>query len=267
MDSLHRAVYESDVYEVQKVLRSHDDVNRADKNGNTALHIASLKRNVNIIDSLLRNGADINIQNNNGRTPLMATMFSSDCMSKAKNKTKKEVAAAMELLLSKGANPNLVDNQGDTILHQAIRKFVHRSIKKDCISLLIQRGADVQIMNKRGKTPYDETVEWRVAKLILMFNFYVAPGILLSSKEINKAKEEKEKNNNNKTDDDIFTTDDIIKTNDDIFTTDDVIKTDDDVFSDDVKKEEHIMTSQEIRKQIELEVHLELQKVLAKHGA
>jgi ankyrin repeat protein len=54
----------------------------------------------------------------------------------------------VEELLSKGADPNVKDEDGNTPLHLAI-KANHLQIAR----LLVERGADVNARNKRGKTP------------------------------------------------------------------------------------------------------------------
>jgi len=265
MTALHVAVLSNDVYEFRKILQKHEDINTVDTFGNTPLHYASMKRNINLMEALINNGAKINVQNNNGRTPLMVTMLNKDCVAQTKKRIKNEVYMAMEFLLNKGANPNLVDVRGDTVLHQVVRKVAHRSVKKNCADLLIRSPTDVEIINKQGKTAYDEAVDWRISKLILMFNLIVPRDILLGSKEIIKAKESKEKemkeNKKNKENE-------INKVNENTNKNNDIIQLL--KFEHNIKitnEEDKLITAAKMRNEIEAKVHSELQKVLAKSGA
>ena len=58
----------------------------------------------------------------------------------------------VELLLTKGAKPNLQNKHGDTALISAIMGNGDKSAKTRICTLLLDRGADVTIENKHGET-------------------------------------------------------------------------------------------------------------------
>ncbi|GLH04037.1 Poly [ADP-ribose] polymerase tankyrase [Gryllus bimaculatus] len=68
----------------------------------------------------------------------------------------------VELLLSHGADVNVVNDAGDTPLHRAA--FIGR---EDLVLLLLQHNADVAIINGEGQTPRDVAKSEDVAKLLL----------------------------------------------------------------------------------------------------
>lgn len=142
---------------------------------------------VETIKRLVDNGADVNLPDRQGRTPLwwaaernrpeiITTLIATGaCVDGKENKIPLHIAAcegnkeAVEMLLAHGANPNLVDENGCTALHNAARgdrwlhpsktpnDKVHRSGKiqdyKDVITFLIKHGALTTIKNHDGLTP------------------------------------------------------------------------------------------------------------------
>lgn len=103
---------------------SQCDVNKQDKDGNTALAWAagfSLKR----VKVLLAAGADPNIPNNLGTTPLSSAV----CMGK------KDI---VEELLAHGARLDVEDNEGQTVLCHAMIKF---PLSTDMLRFLLAKGA------------------------------------------------------------------------------------------------------------------------------
>ena len=85
----------------------------------------------------LEQGADVNAPYKN--TTLLLEAVSYD---------HKEI---VELLIDKGAELNIKDDDGVTPLHEAVRSISH----KDIIELLITNGADINAKTKRGSTPLD----------------------------------------------------------------------------------------------------------------
>jgi ankyrin repeat protein len=145
---LHAAVYHVKSIETVSLLLGNEqvDINRRDKNGLTALHYAinAMEReqsnNVEMVRYLLEKGADPTIRNNDGTTPFhLSTTFltNTDVLGlMLENEIKIDIdekkndgltalhiaigksnLTTARLLLSKGANPNIVDGDGRTPLH------------------------------------------------------------------------------------------------------------------------------------------------------
>ncbi len=103
----------------------------------TFLILATSKGNLAILNKLIEKGADLNFQDKNGYSALHFV---------AQNK-EKEIA---EVLLEKGANPNLRDLYGNPPIWTAIM-----NAKGDfsIVKLLLENKADVEMKNNYGKSP------------------------------------------------------------------------------------------------------------------
>ena len=140
------------------LLKNGADPNFADRDGYTALHhIASSwpqERMAATIDQLLLAGADINARDKNGRTPLMMTAYAG----------KKDPDPEM-IFLTRGANPDLTDNRGNTFIHQLVTGV---SAKKPTTTIvnLIKAGAAVDLENSAGKTPLMLAIKKRQSDVI-----------------------------------------------------------------------------------------------------
>ncbi|CAB0042772.1 unnamed protein product [Trichogramma brassicae] len=116
-------------------------IDAQEKNGNTPLLYALVCRQKKIAEFLLSNGADPNLGNNSGCTPLHLTCIS--CPSEFlemifKNRDDKH-------------QPVLVDSRdedGNTALHLSLERG-----KKEAAELLLRKGADPNVVNEMGSTP------------------------------------------------------------------------------------------------------------------
>jgi ankyrin repeat protein len=104
------------------------DVNAADKNGVTPLHIAAVRRNAKIVGLLLEAGANPSAQDRLGRHPLSHVIFDGDLaeytfMSEDSNRIK-----VFRLLLHGGADVTIPEKSGSTLLHRAARGAETRMI-------------------------------------------------------------------------------------------------------------------------------------------
>ena len=139
------------------------DVNAKDANGWTALLNAA---NVNdtadtgrtsIVQTLLDAGADVNAKCtclgvfDGELTALMLAVRQSD---------KK---AIVDILLARGADPNLTDNQGNTALLFGLQ---HYSGAIDTMRALLERGANVNTKNKEGTTALMLTMRYGSVEMI-----------------------------------------------------------------------------------------------------
>ncbi|XP_059167364.1 ankyrin repeat domain-containing protein 50-like [Physella acuta] len=101
---------------VDSLLDAGANVNLADKEGRTALHIAADQDYVKIVKLLLDRGADINRKDVNGCTPLHYC---------AQNRKSDMIV----FLLEAGASENIRDNEDQTALHYAVRFMSNESVK------------------------------------------------------------------------------------------------------------------------------------------
>ncbi|XP_027008607.1 cyclin-dependent kinase 4 inhibitor B [Tachysurus fulvidraco] len=90
---------------------------------------------------LLKAGAEVNRANRFGRNPVQVMMMGSEHMAR--------------LLLSHGANPNVVDvSTGATPLHDAAREGFLTTVE-----LLVRAGADITALDYRGWSPAQHALQ------------------------------------------------------------------------------------------------------------
>nr|XP_054757020.1 putative ankyrin repeat protein RF_0381 [Lytechinus pictus] len=100
---------------VECILASSADVNKQNKTGNTALHIAASNGHLEILGILLESRADVNVQDGplvdkqdaQGKTPLHLAVEGG-------------FSPVMEALVEFGADLNIQTNNGETCLHLAV---------------------------------------------------------------------------------------------------------------------------------------------------
>ncbi|XP_014679678.1 PREDICTED: putative ankyrin repeat protein RF_0381 [Priapulus caudatus] len=113
---------------VQMLLSHGADANAADSYGETSLHHAAHYGQLHIMLLLLEAGADPNVaETQSGKTPLMKVMRECE-------------EAAVQMLLSHGANANAADSHGETSLHHAAYLG-----QLDIVRLLLEAGADPNV--------------------------------------------------------------------------------------------------------------------------
>jgi ankyrin repeat protein len=107
--SIFDAVSDGDLERVRAlVFGDRGLVHLKDNRLNTPLHIAVSAGEKEIAEFLIENGADINAQDDLGRTPLhRATYFRPDL-------------EMIDLLIQHGSNPNILNNDGNPAVSNAI---------------------------------------------------------------------------------------------------------------------------------------------------
>ena len=121
--------------DIEKLIRAGVDPRAVNNKGQTPLfHRLSLED----IQTFTRHGVNVNAQDSHGNTALMYLVGKSN------------PGGNLKALLKAGANPNLKNNDGNTVLHLGFAK--------DTASLnetrsLLEGGADPNIKNKAGETP------------------------------------------------------------------------------------------------------------------
>ncbi|XP_043999072.1 kinase D-interacting substrate of 220 kDa B isoform X3 [Gambusia affinis] len=156
---------------VQDLLDAGTYVNNLDRSGETVLIGAVKGGHVEIVRALLNKYADVDVRGQDGRTALYWAVENAvmvrdilQCNPDTESCTKDGETAlikatkmrsidVVELLLDKGAKVSAVDRKGDTALHIAIRG---RSRK--LAELLLRNPKDGRLLyrpNKAGETPYN----------------------------------------------------------------------------------------------------------------
>lgn len=108
---------------------------RCDHRGGSALHAAARGSRIEVIEWLLQRGADPSCVDRLGVTPLGEAV-------------EVDALAAATTLLEGGANPNGgAGHQGGTALHRAIQRKLPAMVE-----LLLDRGADPELRDVAGKT-------------------------------------------------------------------------------------------------------------------
>ncbi|PSN51182.1 hypothetical protein C0J52_06044 [Blattella germanica] len=123
-----------------KLIQRGANPNAKDKYGNTPMHYAAEKELTNVVECLLELKCDIDCTNKNGETPLL----------KAIKRRNEEMSIK---LLNHGANPNAKDENGNSLMHFAVKFNLVITV-----DLLLRLKCDFDGFNKKGKTPLLEAV-------------------------------------------------------------------------------------------------------------
>ena len=154
---------------VQLLVDAGSDINHQDKWLRTPLHYAVNNDDPRAVDVLLKAGANTELRDSEGQTPLrevllepevlerlLAAGADADAPDNRQNTALHAIVVyhtlvAMPLLLKAGANPNLVNEDGDTPLHVAVGCGVQ--CPAQAVKLLLAAGADVNAKGAGGRTP------------------------------------------------------------------------------------------------------------------
>jgi len=140
-----------------------------DKDGRTALHYAIINGSKEIVDLLLKSGADINAKDKRSLTPLfVASVFGNEDI--------------MKLLLENNADPNARDNEKETPIFYAIFRSTKLKNAKEVVKILLRYGADVNAVNKNGRTLLHLAVSYADLDLIKLL---VENGANINTKDNN----------------------------------------------------------------------------------
>lgn len=160
--------------ELRRYLEEGDPNIRDLEDYSTPLHYAIEYDNSEMIDMLIRAGANVN-ENTCGLTPLHLAVFTSPRYKVIKG------------LLDAGADLDILDNQGNTILHSILFYFIYNNTSYDIdedlfqsLELIIQNSCyHLQTRNNRGDIPHDIIMRMeneRIATIILrMIDNYCKP--------------------------------------------------------------------------------------------
>jgi ankyrin repeat protein len=159
-----------DLDEIRRLVRKGADVNAADYDGRTALHVAAASRgadvaaflleqpgvNVNALDSLRNTPLQDAIKSGNARVAAMLRERGASVVSKALGAAMCAAAwrgnlVELAKLVESGADVNVADYDGRTALHLAAAEGHVEMVK-----WLLLRGARAVVVDRWGRTPADD---------------------------------------------------------------------------------------------------------------
>ena len=160
--------------EIQSMLQDGADVESADYDGRTGLHLAASTGHEDVVSLMLAKGANVNAVDRWGATPLVDSIKhnhgdctdtlleaggallidDADLASLLCRLAQEQDLATLETYLRCGANPNAADYDGRTALHIAASTG-----HKDITSLILQKGADVNAVDRFASTPLLDAIK------------------------------------------------------------------------------------------------------------
>ena len=140
----------ADVNARQKKEPRDGNRNMLNRLGSTPFLLAAKSADVPLMRVLLECGADARITTNNGTTALMAAAGVGIWAPGENPGSHEEALAAVKLVFEAGGNDvNAIDKEGETALHGA----VYRGGAIPVMQFLIDKGAQLDVVNKKGWTP------------------------------------------------------------------------------------------------------------------
>jgi len=155
----------SDLKTLNYFIEKGANINQADKEGNTALLLATQRNSLEVITFLTNKTKDINHVNKKGYTAL----------TNALRNTPETVA----YLLNKGAKVNLIDSKGYDLAYHLFKNYQAKDVFKQKLKLLTDKGLNLTNIQKDGTTLYHLAVE---KQNINMLNFIKPYAININAK-------------------------------------------------------------------------------------
>ena len=107
------------------------------------IHWAASSDNVNIVNMIISHGGDPKVTDDRGRQPTFSALICYENIDKI-----------MKILLDAGCNPNLQDSiRKNTILSGIMCQEPTKPVL-NAIKIILEKGADLNIVEKNGKTIY-----------------------------------------------------------------------------------------------------------------
>jgi len=139
---LHFAARYGGAATVTALLRRGASLEAPNQDGDTPLHLAVSHHNAGMVRQLLQAGAAVNARNARQQTPLHLAVFPMD---------NQEICG---LLIDAGADKNALDGNHRIALQDAVRGW------GNCAPVLLEKGADPNIGDKDGKTVLHHAVAY-----------------------------------------------------------------------------------------------------------
>jgi hypothetical protein len=106
------------------------DPNAVDKSGVAPLHRAVRKRSLAAVRALLDGGAEVRQPNKSGSTPLHLAVQNTGASGSGSDEARRQQAAIIRLLLTRGARPTDKDAQGKTVKQAAISVWIRELLSE-----------------------------------------------------------------------------------------------------------------------------------------
>lgn len=146
---LHLAAGRGHIGIVVLLVQAGANLEMKNNDGMTPLHSAAHYGSEAAVLCLLNQGADLEANDPRGRTPLqVATDHGPDEAIDLGDATNRRRERVVRLLLERGANDQVRDGEGFTMLHTAAK-----AANPYIVSLLLQRGAELEAKDSWGRTP------------------------------------------------------------------------------------------------------------------
>lgn len=174
--ALHIAITQGFGYIANQLVLRNIDIDAQDNRGRTALLLAVNAERKDIVEHLVNYGADLEIKNEHGVTALLCAYNDKDIASMLLrngadiegrdyddntvllNAVKHLIRSAkytsnenIEFFINEGANLNAIDRFGNTAMINALDR-------PDVVKMLIDHGADTTIINHKGFSLYDKSL-------------------------------------------------------------------------------------------------------------
>lgn len=163
--ALYPALQRGDIAQIERHIHWGSDLNQLTPDGNMPLHVAAKAGRLVVVELLLKHGAKIDLKNTKNHTPLyeatmsgrtqvvqrlikMGAKINPNQLLEAVVTNQVADRDVIELLVQQGANINHTAENGDSLLHMAVKQG-YRVVTK----LLIANGADVNSKNETNHTP------------------------------------------------------------------------------------------------------------------
>lgn len=166
-----------------KALLDKVNINQQDKKGNSPIHLALLKNKDDVFNALLEKGVDVNVAGRDGKTEGQTVLYlavirgnedlTEKLLAKGANPNQADNGGAtplteaciganvkptiVKMLLDKSANPNLQENLSGahSLIWIASNKDISSTKRLEVAKMLLEKGADKSLKDKKGKTALD----------------------------------------------------------------------------------------------------------------
>lgn len=133
--ALINASYKNSHDIVSMLIENGADVNLVNNKGRNALIYALYYGHQELAELLIKKGSELNIQDNSGLTPLSLAITDENLTT---------------LLINRGVNLDVQDENGFTVLMTVVENAKHNDVR-----MLVKKGANVHLKNDEGKTALD----------------------------------------------------------------------------------------------------------------